>query len=59
MVDKITGLADVAESNVKNTQETSSIISDVSEHFKEVKQSAENLRETADVLEQNIKNFKM
>lgn len=59
VVDKITGLADVAESNVKNTQETSSIISDVSEHFKEVKQSAENLRETADVLEQNIKNFKM
>ncbi|MEE1249809.1 MAG: methyl-accepting chemotaxis protein [Lachnospiraceae bacterium] len=59
VVDKITGLADVAESNVKNTQETSSIISDVSEHFKEVKQSAENLRKTADVLEQNIKNFKM
>lgn len=59
MIGMIAGLSDIAESNVANTQETNKVILDVSEHFKEVEQSAVNLRGTADILEENIQNFKM
>ena len=59
MIGMIEGLSGIAESNVTNTQETGKIITDVSERFKEVQQSAINLRETADSLGQNIRNFKM
>ena len=55
----LSGLSDIAESNAASTQETSRIITDVLERFKEVEQSAANLRETADILEENIQNFKM
>lgn len=43
---------------VASTQETSSVITEVSQRLKEVKQSAGNLRTTADVLEQNMKNLR-
>ena len=59
MIGTIEGLSGIAESNVTNTQETGKVITDVSERFKEVQQSAANLRETADSLGQNIRNFKM
>ncbi|MDE7477304.1 MAG: methyl-accepting chemotaxis protein, partial [Lachnospiraceae bacterium] len=59
MIGMVTGLSDIAESNVTNTQETNKVITDVSERFKEVEQSAANLRGTANILEQNIRNFKM
>lgn len=59
MIGMIAGLSDIAESNVKSTQETSGVIVDVLEHFKEVKQSAMNLKGTADILDQNIQNFKI
>lgn len=59
VIDVITGLSDIAESNVTNTQETGKVISDVSERFKEVERLAANLRGTADILERNIRNFKM
>lgn len=59
MIGMIAGLSDIAESNVTNTQETGGVITNVSERFREVEQSAANLRGTADILEQNIQNFKM
>lgn len=59
MIGMIEGLSGIAESNVTNTQETGKVITDVSERFKEVQQSAVNLRETADSLGQNIRNFIM
>lgn len=59
MIGMIAGLSGIAESNVTNTQETNRVITDVSERFREVEQSAVNLRGTADILEQNIRNFKM
>lgn len=59
MIGMIGGLSDIAESNVTNTKETSRVITDVSERFKQVEQSAESLRATADILERNMKNFKM
>lgn len=59
MIGMIAGLSDIAESNAANTQETGKVITGVSERFKEVEQSAANLRGTADLLEQNIRNFKI
>lgn len=59
MMGMIAGLSDIAESNVTNTRETGEVIADVSERFREVGQSAQNLKETADALEQNIRNFQM
>lgn len=59
MIGMIAGLSDIAESNAENTQETSGVIADVSERFKEVEQSAVNLKGMADLLEQNIHNFKL
>ena len=59
MVGMIAGLSDIADCNVTNTQETSKVITDVSERFKEVGQSAANLRGTADILEENMKKFKI
>ena len=59
MIGTIAGLSDIAESNVTNTQETNGVITNVSECFREVKLSAANLKGTADILEQNIRNFKM
>ena len=59
MIGMIAGLSDIAESNATNTQETSGVIADVSERFREVEQSATNLKGMADILEQNIQNFKM
>ncbi|MDY2590857.1 MAG: methyl-accepting chemotaxis protein [Agathobacter sp.] len=59
MIGMIEGLSDIAESNVTNTKETSRVITDVSERFKQVEQSAESLRATANILERNMKNFKM
>lgn len=59
MMGMIAGLSDIAESNVVNTKETGEVIANVSECFREVEQSALNLKETADVLEQHICNFQM
>lgn len=59
MMGMIEGLSDIADSNVVNTQETSKVINDVSDRFKKVEESAVNLRVTADIFEQNMKNFKM
>lgn len=59
MMGMIAGLSDIADSNVVNTQEASKVINDVSDRFKKVEESAVNLRVTADILEQNMKIFKM
>ena len=59
MMGMIAGLSDIADSHVVNTHETSKVINDVSDRFKKVEESAVNLRVTADILEQNMKIFKM
>lgn len=59
MMSMLAGLSGIAESNVTNTQETNKVIMDVSERFREVEESAVNLRGTADILERNIQNFEM
>lgn len=59
IVDTIVELSNIAQTNVTSTQETSDIISQVSHRLKEVEQSAVNLRKTADILKQDIKNFQL
>ena len=59
IIGMIEGLSGIAQSNVTNTQETSSVITDVSARLREVEQSAANLRGTADILEKNIRNFEI
>lgn len=57
IMDIIRGLSEIAKINADNTKETSTVISDVSERFREVEQSAANLKKTADSLELHIQKF--
>ena len=50
-------LSDIAEANVTDTTQTSGVITEVADSFESVKQSAENLRKTADLLAENIGSF--
>lgn len=59
IVDIITSLATIAQENAASTQQTNSIITEVTESFESVKQSADNLRNTSNNLAKNIDNFKM
>jgi methyl-accepting chemotaxis protein len=59
IVDKISSLADIAENNAGNTQETNHAIAMTSGRFKMLKESAASLRTAADVLASNIQNFEM
>jgi methyl-accepting chemotaxis protein len=59
IVEKISSLADIAENNAGNTQETNNIITMSSDRFKMLKESAASLRTAADVLASNIQNFEM
>lgn len=52
-------LSDIAQDNVASTQETNSLITEVTNRFGNVEEAAENLRETALHLEREIKDFKM
>lgn len=53
----ISTLSDIAEANVTDTTQTSGVITEVADSFESVKQSAENLRKTADLLAENIGSF--
>lgn len=53
----ISTLSDIAEANVTDTTQTSSVITEVADSFESVEQSAENLRKTADLLAENIGSF--
>lgn len=59
MMNIVQGLSEIAKSNADNTQETSGVIAGISERFQKVEQSAVNLKKTADLLEQNIRNFSL
>ena len=52
-------LSDIAQDNVASTQETNSLITEVTNRFGNVEEAAGNLRETALHLEREIKDFKM
>ena len=46
-----------AQDNVSGTQETNAVITTVAESFRDVEESAGQLRSTADLLAQNIGKF--
>lgn len=59
VVELIATLSDIAEDNVASTQETNAVITEVSDRFSEVENSADHLRSTADMLVDNISQFTM
>lgn len=59
MMDITEDLSGITASDVTKIRKTGGNLAAVSKRFREVEQSAANLRGTADILEQNIQNFKL
>lgn len=59
IVGVITRLSSIAEENADSTRETDQTITDVTSSFKNVEDSAENLRHTASSLAENVRNFEL
>ncbi len=59
IVSAIVSLSEVAENNVKSTMHTNEAITEVHGSFISIEESAKNLRGTADLLSQNMDNFKL
>ena len=59
VVSIIETLSDIAQQNVAGTQETNEELKEVTENFKNLDDSAQNLRNTADLLAENISDFKL
>lgn len=58
IVNTISVLSGIAEDNVASTEETNAVITEVAERFRDVEEAAANLRNTADMLVQNMEDFK-
>jgi len=59
VVDIITALSSIAQENVESTQQTNTVISEVTSRVANVHQAAQDVRATSDTLAQNIGNFHM
>ena len=59
VVNIIATLSDIAQQNVSSTQGTNEELKEVTDNFKNLDESARNLRSTADLLAANISNFKL
>lgn len=59
VVSIIETLSDIAQQNVSGTQGTNEELKEVTGNFKNLDESAQNLRNTADLLAENISNFKL
>lgn len=59
VVNIIATLSDIAQQNVTSTQGTNEELKEVTDNFKNLDESARNLRSTADILAANISNFKL
>ena len=59
VVNIIVTLSDIAQQNVSSTQGTNEELKEVTDNFKNLDESARNLRSTADLLAANISNFKL
>ena len=57
IVSTLESLSDIAQDNVASTKETKEAMSEVTDRFQNVADSAGDLRGTADMLAQNIGNF--
>ena len=59
VVSIIETLSDIAQQNVSGTLGTNEELKEVTGNFKNLDESAQNLRNTADLLAENISNFKL
>ena len=59
VVSIIATLSNIAQQNVTGTQGTKEELKEVTDNFKNLDESARNLRSTADLLAANISNFKL
>lgn len=57
VIELLASLSGIAQDNVSGTQETNAVITTVAESFRDVEESAGQLRSTADLLAQNIGKF--
>lgn len=57
VVNIIIALSDIAGDNVSNTKETNIVIKDVADSYKEVEQSAENVKNASNLLAQKVGDF--
>ena len=59
IIQRIDPMSEIAQSNVSGTSKTSMALQAMEESFKNIETSTENLRNTADMLVQNIGHFTM
>ena len=59
IIETIDSLLNIAEQNAVETAQTNTAISEMADSFHNIEDSTENLRNTADMLAQNISNFKV
>ena len=59
IIQRIDAMSEIAQSNVSGTSQTSMALQAMEESFKNIETSTENLRNTADMLVQNIGHFTM
>ena len=52
-------LSDIANQNADDTSQTNTAISEMADSFRNIENSTEDLRNTADMLAQNISNFQL
>ena len=52
-------LSDIAQQNADGTSQTNTAISEMADSFRNIENSTEDLRNTADMLAQNISNFQL
>ena len=52
-------LSDIAQQNADGTSQTNTAISEMADRFRNIENSTEDLRNTADMLAQNISNFQL
>ena len=52
-------LSDIAKQNADGTNQTNTAISEMADRFRNIENSTEDLRNTADMLAQNISNFQL
>ncbi len=57
IIDIIASLSIIAQQNAEGTSQTNTAITDMADRFKNIENSTENLRNTADMLADNISNF--
>ena len=57
IIDIIASLAIIAQQNADGTSQTNIAITDMADRFKNIEDSTENLRNTADMLADNMSNF--